>query len=65
MDNFYNTPFCERCDSALNLGRTMSWFNSQVICSLCSIEEKEIKSKLPNSGSNHEGCGFIPDIKEE
>lgn len=50
MDNFFSIKNCERCGCELKI-RTMSWFNNQTICSeVCSKEEKELKTKLINSG---------------
>lgn len=72
MNTFFDSKICDRCGiefknrtdkNGLGSARTMSWFNKQTICTVCSADEKEIKKQLPNGGSNHEGCGFIPDVE--
>lgn len=39
MDDFFNRKTCERCHKSLELGRTMSMFNTQCICIKCAKEE--------------------------
>lgn len=61
MDNFFNNKNCERCGCELKI-RTMSWFNNQTICvEVCGAEEKEIKTKLKNSGRDLEGANISID----
>lgn len=63
--NFFNITNCMRCGcDILNNGRIMSWFNTDVICMDCKRHEDKIKNKLPNSGIEYEGCGYIPNIEE-
>jgi predicted nucleic acid-binding Zn ribbon protein len=56
---------CDRCHNKFGVGRTMSWFTTEIICLDCSDKEKEIKNNLPNNGVEFEGCGFVPDKWEE
>ena len=50
---------CHRCNRETNV-TTMSWFTEEVICMDCKKEEKNLRSKLPESGRSYEGCGYIP-----
>ena len=61
-DKFFTQSNCDRCGEHL-VTRTMSWFNNETICvEKCGEAEKELRAKLPNSGRNHEGCGYIPNV---
>lgn len=44
MDKFYTISKCERCGGSLEGGRTLSIFNSDIICMKCMDEER----KRPN-----------------
>ena len=61
MDKFFNQDNCDRCHKPLMV-RTMSWFNEDTICPVCSDKESEIRKKLPNAGKDYEGCGYIPNV---
>ena len=64
-DIFFDAQNCQRCrDSLKGKARILSWFNDQTICMPCSNKEMEIKKDLPNFGRDHEGCGYVPEIKE-
>ena len=52
-DRFFSVTKCDRCSEKLS-GRTQSWFNEEVICTICSEEESVIKKKL----RTHMGCYF-------
>lgn len=39
MDKFFTRKTCERCHNSLDLGRTMSMFNTQCICIKCAKAE--------------------------
>lgn len=58
-DKFFTQPNCDRCGGELHT-RIMSWFNNDTICMDCSKKEKELRSKLRDSGRAYEGCGYIP-----
>ena len=58
-DTFFTTTHCDRCREELS-ARIMSWFNDDCICMDCSSKEQKIRKTLPNSGSEYEGCGYIP-----
>lgn len=61
-DTFYTKKNCDRCKGSLKI-RTISWFTEETICANCSAEEKMISSKLRAQGkSDHEGCGYIPNV---
>lgn len=64
MDDFFAKDNCDRCGAKL-VSRTMSWFTEECICMQCSIDEGILRSKLPNRGTNYEGCGYIPNPGEE
>lgn len=53
--------FCDRCKNKMGISTIMSWFTNEIICSNCSDEERNMRSKLPNNGIEFEGCGFVPD----
>ena len=38
-DPFFTTRRCQRCGGSLDGGRTMSMFNTQVICMACKERE--------------------------
>ena len=40
MDKFFTQKNCDRCGQSLKEGRTMSAFNEDCICILCSYKEK-------------------------
>ena len=40
MDKFFTQSHCDRCKGELNGGRTMSRFNTDCICILCSEKDK-------------------------
>ena len=61
-ERFFTQEKCDRCNSPLTSGRTMSWFTEECICMSCSLLEKNIKQQLPNGGSSYEGCGYVPEI---
>ena len=63
-DKFFEKQNCDRCGTKLN-ARTMSWFTEETICLNCSESEAEIKKQLPESGRHFEGCGYLPNIKNE
>jgi len=58
-DTFFTQQNCDRCKKDLHI-RTMSWFTAETICGDCSDVEKQIRSKLPENGRQHEGCGYVP-----
>ena len=62
MDTFFSQKICDRCPKPLDV-RTMSWFNSDVICMDCSDKETVIKKQLRDKGITGamEGCGYVPD----
>lgn len=62
-DDFFYVKNCQRCGAQLR-GRIMSWFTDETICMDCSAKESEIKSKLPDRGRHHEGCGYVPSTEE-
>lgn len=43
MDKFYIQQSCDRCGGKLDMGRTMSMFNTDCICIACSHKEKHEK----------------------
>jgi hypothetical protein len=61
MTDLFKATHCDRCGSKLIGARKMSWFNEDTICSSCIEDEKELRAKLPEGGSSHEGCGYIPE----
>ncbi len=63
-DEFFTKEICDRCGNDLKI-RIMSWFTEETICITCARIEDEIKKQLPDGGKNYEGCGFIPEIKNE
>jgi len=67
MDDFFNKESCDRCSSPLKGGRTMSWFTEETLCMECVKKEKELKSKLRESGDNdnYVGCGYIPTVRSK
>lgn len=58
-DTFFSQTNCDRCGSKLTI-RTMSWFTEETICMECKTKESAIRAKLPDNGTNWEGCGYIP-----
>lgn len=67
MTDLFDATHCDRCNESLEGGhrRMMSWFTEETICMNCSNEETKIRVKLPDGGSSHEGCGYIPEVKEK
>ena len=41
MDKFFTQTKCDRCGGSLEEGRTMSMFNTQVICMTCKEKEQQ------------------------
>ena len=41
MKHFFTQVFCDRCNSDLKAGRTMSMFSTECICMKCKEEEKK------------------------
>lgn len=64
MDRFFDIEHCERCHGDLT-ARTTSWFNRETICLTCSLWEDKIIEKRPESKSELEGIGYIPDVEFE
>ncbi len=62
-DKFFTQKYCDRCNAILH-SRTMSWFTDETLCMDCSIDESNIKRKLPDNGKTYEGCGYIPKIDQ-
>lgn len=50
MEDFFYILHCDRCSSYLNKGRNRSFFNKEIICNGCHIEEKKIRDKLCELG---------------
>lgn len=42
-DHFFSAKFCDRCHKPLTDGRTMSMFNTDVLCMKCAEEETKRK----------------------
>jgi len=40
MDKFFTQTRCDRCGGSLELGRTMSIFNTECICMTCKANER-------------------------
>ena len=40
QDTFFTVKRCQRCGGSLDGGRTMSMFNTQVICMECKAQEQ-------------------------
>ena len=62
-DTFFSQENCDRCGARLG-ARTMSWFTDETICTECSGNETELKSRLKEAGiapDTLEGCGYLPD----
>lgn len=64
QDDFFDKEICDRCGNELG-GRTTSWFNTETICVTCSRWETKIKEARPESSSELEGIGHIPDVDFE
>ena len=60
QDKFFSAKECQRCGGDLTV-RTMSWFTDETICLKCMQHEDMVKMFLPNSGADHEGCGYVPE----
>ena len=64
-DMFFSKRICDRCGADLKV-RSLSWFDSAVICKSCITEEMELRKALRNEGTDPgelEGCGYIPKLK--
>lgn len=64
-DTFFDPSDCDRCGNDTSTGFTMSWFTEEKICNVCKKAEDKIKAKLFVGGLFYEGCGYIPNPKEE
>lgn len=61
---FFEKDHCDRCTGDLTV-RTTSWFNQETICHNCSMWEEVIISRIPESKSEIEAVGHIPEISAE
>ena len=67
MDDFFTKKYCDRCGKYLNI-RTMSMFNTDVICMECKEEEtrrsdyeearKADLEEIKKGNYNFQGIGF-------
>ena len=67
-DKFFTQTNCDRCYGALAPARIMSYFNKQTICLTCADQEVQLRKKLNKQGVDTkalEGCGHIPELKED
>lgn len=39
---------CDRCKNKIEISRTMSWFNTEILCDKCSSYELDIRGRLFN-----------------
>jgi len=65
-DKFFTQTTCDRCSGPIGQVRQMSWFTEECLCSQCTKEEKELRTRLETQGvdvHNLEGCGYIPKEK--
>lgn len=62
QNKFFKKENCDRCRSNLKV-RTLSWFNTDVICGDCSAWEKVIIDKCDEDKSDLESIGYIPNIE--
>lgn len=51
MNDFFIKKTCDRCENDLK-SRSMSWFNSDVLCADCLQEERILRLKLSELGFN-------------
>jgi hypothetical protein len=56
---------CDRCGEELGKISRMSWFTTEIICTVCKNIEIKIRELLPVSntkikGEYFEGIGFVP-----
>jgi predicted nucleic acid-binding Zn ribbon protein len=51
---------CDRCGEELGKISRMSWFTTEIICTVCKDKETKIRELLPNKGIYFEGIGFVP-----
>lgn len=63
-ETFFDQTHCDRCHGDLRV-RKMSWFNQETICLNCSNWEDEIINHHPESKSQLEAIGYIPDVPIE
>lgn len=61
---FFDQEWCDRCGNELDV-RTTSWFNTDTICLNCDNWESRIIEARPESKSELEGIGHIPDVEFE
>ena len=52
--------YCDRCGEELGKISRMSWFTTEIICTVCKDKEIKIRELLPKNGVYFEGCGFVP-----
>ena len=43
MDKFFSQKHCDHCGGSLESGRTMSRFDTSVLCLMCAEKEKQDK----------------------
>lgn len=68
MDDFFKKTTCDRCGGSLEHGRTMSMFNTDVICMDCQKKEKQHprykeaveaeRNAVMNGDRNFQGIGW-------
>lgn len=64
---FFSKQSCDRCGADLKV-RSLSWFDSAVICKSCIVEEMELRKALRKEGTDPsalEGCGYLPKLKSK
>lgn len=54
MDKFFTQKHCDRCGGSLDGGRTMSMFNEDCICIVCSKKERQRKDYSKAVEVDHE-----------
>lgn len=62
QNNFFEKENCDRCGGDLKV-RTLSWFNTDVICGNCSMWEEVIIDKCGENKSDLESIGHIPSVE--
>ncbi len=57
MDDFFKKTKCDRCHGDFNGCRTMSIFNTQVICMICKEKEQQ-RADYRKGNYNFQGIGL-------
>ncbi len=69
ISTYFIQPYCDRCEGDLSEERTVSFFNNETICGLCSKKEAQIRAQIraeigADGDREYEGCGFVPKVKQ-